>query len=214
MSNDIGNEQVPRRINLGQLTSGINSAVGGGLSIHLSTHLKRKGKAVILTALEFILSLVVMLVDTVNRTPDKTVGTGVFIVLGVSALYALCLMIFTYIHSAKLSPTLMSRKDIEEAFQYTNAIPFVDGLLELPLPSRFGGNIWYLPYIFWSIFLAIQIAIFVVFGVLKEYSRTTVTAIVLEITQLYQVTSDFSEYWVHTRHTIEIVDKPEEGNVN
>jgi hypothetical protein len=111
-------------------------------------------------------------------------------------------------------------KAVESAYARSNKIPILDGILELPFPAKFKGNFWYLPYFAWVWAGAcIGSGVFVFLFALpngddeeeggeddenrNELNHTTQAALSAAALLLYQVTSDFSEYWVQSRHLVD-----------
>lgn len=111
-------------------------------------------------------------------------------------------------------------KAVESAYARSNKIPILDGILELPFPAKFKGNFWYLPYFAWAWAGAcIGSGVFVFLFVLpnggdeeeggeddenrNELNHTTQAALSAAALLLYQVSSDFSEYWVQSRHLVD-----------
>lgn len=96
---------------------------------------------------------------------------------------------------------------IENAYAKTNRVPLIDGILELAFPIIFRGNWWVLPYVAW---LACSVVIgscaFLFYVVRDQIDMSAMATLAAGALLLYQVTSDFSEYWVHSRHREEVKD--------
>ena len=125
--------------------------------------------------------------------------------VGIGAFYVLALSMFLFIHAmcftAKEGVTTV--KEVEDSYTKTNAVPLIDSILELPLPAKFRGSTWYLPYIMWSFFAVIVAASTVLFVIERDQvSDSTTAALVTACLLLYQLTGDFSEYWVLSRNQV------------
>jgi len=173
----------------------------------LKTRLQRKAKDILLSGIQFLIADVAIVYSAIDlNVANKDIELGMFIVTGVAALYIVILMIFLFIHSnwyTSDDPTVETSLKVEEAYADTNGIPLIDGLLELPYPAQYKGNgaAWYLPYISWSFCAAIIIAGGVLFAIGQEEVPAAATSILsASALLLYQISSDFSEYWVYSRN--------------
>lgn len=180
------------------------------LGSFLNTRLQRKAKSVISTAVQFILTdaLILLNVSNINEIKkfDDTISWELWAITGISIGYVLSIIIFLIVHAARLPKTQWVTDDVEEAFEKTNNVAMFDGLLELPYPAKFKGiGTWYLPYIFWGIFGLFLTAILILYIlVADEVESSTVVAYAVAVLQVYQLTSDFSEYWVYTRNPVQL----------
>jgi hypothetical protein len=209
-STDMASSQQRSIIGGGAVANGIIANV---LAQVLNTRLQRKAKAIIISSLEFLLTDLSILLTALNlEIEDDGIKIGIYVVVGFAALYAAALVIFLLVHASFFTDkNSTTEKEVEDAFSKTNAAPLVDGFLELPFPAKFGGNTWFLPYIMWSFFLAIIVTSSVLFAFeYDQISGTTVAALSTGGLLLYQITSDFSEYWVLSRNQ-EIVEASAAG---
>jgi len=190
------------------------------LSRILQTRLQRKAKAILLSGIEFLIADLAILYSAIDlNVSNKDIELGMFILTGIAALYILTLVIFLFIHSnwyTSDEATFETSPKVEEAFAKTNRIPVVDGLLELPYPAvhKGTGELWYLPYISWSFCAAIIIAGGVLFSIVQEDVPAAATSVLAaSALLLYQISSDFSEYWVYSRNQQKGVVNADEGGL-
>jgi len=172
----------------------------------LYTKLQRKAKAVIMTCVQFVLTNVFILLNVAEeaKNVDKGVGTGIYVMIGIAIAYVTTVSIFLLIHAIFSNKTKYeTTAEIEQAYEKTNASPLIDGLLEIPLAIRFKGPKWWVVLIFWGLFIVIGIPFVVLIRILPDYdvSNATTLAVGAALFELYEITSDFAEYWVYTRHT-------------
>ena len=172
----------------------------------LVTRLQRKAKSVITTSLQFLVTDLVILLTAIDyEVEDEAMKVGIYVMIGIGAFYALALSMFLFIHAACFTSKegLTTAKEVEDSYTKTNGFPVIDGLLELHFPAKFRGSTWYLPYIMWSFFAAIVAATSVLFAIERDQvTNSTLAALVTACLLLYQVTSDFSEYWVLSRNQV------------
>ena len=133
--------------------------------------------------------------------------------IGIGAFYALAVSMFLFVHATCFTSKegLTTAQEVEDSYAKTNGVPIIDGLLELPFPAKYNGNIWYLPYIMWGFFVAIVAATSVLFAIERDQvTNSTLATLVAGCLLLYQVTSDFSEYWVLSRNQVNGSDEKKE----
>ena len=181
--------------------------VDGLLSQVLTTRLQSKSKAIIISNLEFLATdLALYLTISSYDIESDIIRYHFFAVLGVAALYAIVLGVFLFYHAlVHTKQDTKTSQEVANAFTTTNHIPVFDGCLELPFPIMFKGSLWYVPYITWTIFgLIIAGGAFIFYTEWDMFSNTTMAEVTAGILLLYQITSDFSEYWVLSRNQVEI----------
>ena len=165
------------------------------LGSFLNTKLQRKAKTAISTGVQFILTDALILLQVSDFAQIKKIDTGIswelWVITALSIAYVLSLIIFLIVHAARLPKNQWVTAEVEEAFEKTNGIAMFDGFLELPFPARFRGiGTWYIPYIFWGIFLAFLIAMLVLYIlVADEVESSTVVAYAVAVLQVFQMTS-------------------------
>ena len=177
------------------------NGAGNLLGRILQTRLQRKAKSVILSSLEFLIVDLAVLVSALQLEFDEYKQYGVYAIFGGSALYVVGISIFLFAHAMRQSTDSSTTKEVETSYSWTNKIPILDGILELPLPIKFRGNMWYLPYLAWLWMLACIGGGGYLFGYLEKerVAVETQAALCAAALILYQITSDFSEYWVQSR---------------
>jgi cytochrome bd-type quinol oxidase subunit 1 len=123
-------------------------------------------------------------------------------VIGLSALYVILLCTFLFFHALKFPFKHTSTShEVEDAYDSTNQFPAIDGLLELGFPLKFKGKYWRLPYVVLAIcFMICSAGVALYFEERENISETTKTALVAAMLLLFQISTDFSEYWVYTRN--------------
>lgn len=190
------------------MSAAIGDITNDILGRFLNTKLQRKAKSVISTAVQFILTdaLILLQISDVNQIIDvnKGISWEFWTITGLSIAYVLSLIIFLIVHASKLPQNQWVKKEVEEAFEKTNSNAMLDGFMELPFPAKFKGiGGWYIPYIFWGIFLLFLITILILYIIIgDDVQRSTVLTYCVAVLQVYQLTSDFSEYWVYTRNPL------------
>lgn len=172
----------------------------------MNTKLQRKAKAVIMTCVQFIFTNTVIVLNVAEKAEslNKNVSQGLKITVGISVAYAAGIAIFLLIHSMiKGDSIYQTNLDIEEAYEKTNQTPVFDGILEIPLAIRFKGPVWWLIWIIWALFLIIAALFVALVAFLPDFdvSNATSVAVGAAVFELYEITADFSEYWIYTRHT-------------
>lgn len=205
--------------------SGVIGNVDSILSEVLDTRLKRKAKSIILTTLQLLLTDGVLALRAVeendqkneeNGTDDDRITLSLKIMLGVSAGYAVLLSIFSFFHSLCLPSNLGTKKEVEDAYKKTNKIPIFDSLVEIAMAIKFRGTAWWVIWIMWGMFLGISVTLFLLFVILRDsVQNSTIAAVTVAVFQLYQITGDFSEYWICTRHCrVEIGTADDDEDMN
>ncbi len=181
------------------------------LSQALTTHLQSKAKSIIMSGLEFIATdIAIALSVTKYRNESNIIHYGMFGVLGLAALYVIVLGVFLFIHAIfHLKKNTRTSEKVADAFTKTNQIPVLDGCLELPFPSMYkGSTLWFLPYICWSIFVVLTLGGATLFYFQWEaLSNAVLAELSAGFLLLYQISSDFLEYWVLSRNQVEIEKK-------
>lgn len=172
----------------------------------LTTKLQRKAKTVIMTIVQFVLTntFIVMSAAEQAETQNKTISQGLKLTIGISTAYTVLLACFLLIHgNMQGDSAYQTNSEIEDAYAKTNQVQLVDGLLEIPLAIKFKGPFWWLIWIFWALFLGIAVAFItlVIFLPDFEVNNSTSIAVSAAVFELYEITGDFSEYWIYTRHS-------------
>jgi hypothetical protein len=152
---------------------------------------------------------------TFNNADERMALDGVFYT---STIYVGSMSIFLFIHSFVFEEdNLRTFERMENAFYRTNVIPFINGIMEIPLTITYGGL---LPFLCWLIFGGI-----VVFSshlcndARDQLTPTSIQVLVVAGLLLYQVTADFSEYWTQSRQRIapwkdrNVNDVEQQGNL-
>merc|ERR1740139_625172 len=188
-------------------------AINDLLSKVLNTKIQRKAKGVVMTCVQFILTNFYLILSS-NETAQnqsENIGIALRVMIGISAAYAIGMAIFILTHALLLGrDEYETNQEVEDAYKKTNSIPLVDSLLEIPLAIKFRGKLWWLVLLNWAVFLAIAVAFVIIvrFQPNFEPESSTSVAVAAGVTQLYQITGDFSEYWIYTRN-----QKKEEDDV-
>ena len=206
---------MPRAASVGATPSAASSSssplVGvadGLLSTVLDTRLRRKAKSAILSSLEFLAVDFAILRNRDDGADGNDDAAGDLLfrsALYGGAIYAALMALFLLIHSvAFMRADARPSERVEMAYARTNRLPLLDGILELPFPFLFGGSLWFLPYLAWLASLAVigtgSYAVYAVASAGEEaVGPQSVAALSAAVLLLYQVTSDFSEYWVQSR---------------
>ncbi len=95
---------------------------------------------------------------------------------------------------------------VENAYARTNRLPLIDGFLELPFPVVFRGSWWILPYVAWlTCGVSLGGCSYLFYLVRDKLDMASLATLCAGALLLYQITSDFSEYWVHSRNREEVV---------
>ncbi len=202
------------------MASGVLEKLEDLLAKVLKTRLQRKAKAVIMSSVEFLLVDLAVLGTALEMELGSTYEkAGVATILGGSAVYVICLSLFMFCHALPDTVDSSTTQEVEEAYARTNKIPIWDGIMELPFPFKFKGQNWYVPYFAWGWAVFIIIWGIVLFGfglegpmdggIAAGLTTTTQAALGAGAVLLYQITSDFSEYWVFSR-PINRVDEVED----
>ena len=200
------------------------------LSKVLKTRIQRRAKNIIRTGINYLLSNVVILLssssdiltvmakDTINLDSRSQASNVVMAmkssafgtVIGLSALYVILLCTFLFFHALNFPfKNTSTSHEIEDAYDSTNQFPAIDGLLEIAFPSKFKGKYWRLPYVILAICVMICSAgISLYFEDRENISETTKTALFAAMLLLFQITTDFSEYWVITRNQDPLMSSP------
>ena len=186
------------------------------LSTVLTSRVQRKAKDIVRAGINYVVFCMVILqtsTDIIGPTQNNlTTFAGLYEavmsssfgnVIGLSILFIFLLCAFIFVHATKFEPhaAAVTDEEVELAYEETNKHPAYDGILELKFPYRFKGPLWALPYFV----LAVCIAI-IVLGLMlyldeqEEITETTSAALGGAVVVLLAVTTDFSEYWVHTRN--------------
>jgi len=171
----------------------------------LNTKLQRKAKTIIMTCVQFIFTNAFILLNVAEgaKNQDASVGTGIYVMIGIAIAYVVAVALFLLIFALCNGDVMFeTTKEIEEAYAKTNASPVIDGILEIPLAFRFKGPKWWVVLIFWGLFIGIGVPFVVLVLVLPDFDvhSATSVAVVAAIFELYEITSDFAEYWIYTRN--------------
>lgn len=184
----------------------------------LKSRLQRKAKGIILSSIQFIAVDFALLLtyleydlngENNNNAFNPTLDVAFKITLYIAAIYTALLSLFIFIHSVLFLKTANTRTvaSVEKAYSRTNLFPLVDGILELPFPFIFRGYAWFLPYFCWVIYVGVVGIGFLFFYLMNiQLTMTTLSTLVAGVLLLYQITSDFSEYWVQSRHRESMTD--------
>jgi len=172
----------------------------------LNTKVQRKAKAVIMTCVQFILTNTFILMNVADeaKAQHHSVGTGLNVMIYIAIAYAVGVSIFLLIHALCLgNADYETNLEIEEAYEKTNSTPLFDGILEIPLAIRFKGHLWWLIWIFWGLFTGIGGTFVALIYILPDFDTSNATSVAVgaAVFELYEITSDFSEYWIYTRHS-------------
>ena len=179
------------------------------LSQIMTTRLQRKAKGIITSCVELFITDLSIVYTTLNyEIPNGGVVVGMTVVIALAALYSLLMAIFLFVHAEFYAPkNTKPIMEVEAAFARTNSNPPpIDGILELLFPATFKGNLWYLPYIGWGIAGSIALCCAIMFLIIQDQvTASTFAGLSTGGILLYQITSDFSEYWVLSRNQNQIV---------
>jgi len=189
-------------------------AIDGLLTKVLDTKIQRKAKSIIMTCIQFILTNFYLLVssDEAALNQNENIGIALKVMIGISGAYAIGLAIFVLIHALLLgSHEYETDKDVEAAYEKTNLYPVIDHILEIPLAIKFRGKVWWLVLVIWAVFLAIAVAFVIIVRFQPDYDvdNSTSIAVAAAVMMLYQITGDFSEYWIYTRNDKKVNDNPD-----
>jgi len=194
-------------MNMEQQAGNIAEKLDNVLDVVYTTHLKKKAKTIIITSVEFVLVDIFIVYEAYQNveTMEENVRFGLQIMSLVAAGYAALVAVFVFVHALVLSDTAKVNPKLEAAYQKTNNVAVIDSILELPLAFKFKGPLWWLVWVFWALFAGIC-SLFIVLSVLGtdfNLSDSSYAALAVAITQLYEITGDFSEYWISTRNRSE-----------
>lgn len=181
----------------------------------LTTKMQRKAKGVIMTCIEFSLTNAFILMNIAEQAKleNKTTSISLKIVVAISIGYAVSVAGFLFIHGLMLGDTTFTTNmEVEDAYAKTNTKPFIDGILEIPLAVKFKGPKWWLIWINWGVLFLLAIAYAIIVGFYTDFNveNSTSLATAAAVFILYQITSDFSEYWIYTRNSKPKNDDPNE----
>lgn len=146
-----------------------------------------------MNGVQFIISVVSLL----NQAESESGGLfNIHRYLGIGICsYAAMVVILVMCHSCSLSPNLRPKMEVEKAYEVTNGLPIIDGILEIGLARQFGCQCFI--YFVWAIYFLFIAALVYAMSIGRTAPYMGATA--LCALTLYQVTSDVCEYWVHTR---------------
>jgi hypothetical protein len=133
---------------------------------------------------------------------DYNNKTSVRAAFYISVFYAGLMGIFLFVHTSDFmrGEKLATTAEIENSYKTSNQVPIVTGLLELTFPLMHDGDLWFLPYFGWLISAIVTgITIYLISVLGNQLNTTAVATLLTAAFLLYQITSDFSEYWVQTR---------------
>lgn len=174
------------------------------LNTILKSRIQRKAKSVIVSAAECLIVLFAILQTFLQlEIENAQVELGLRLSIYVGAGYTAFIALFLFFHSIFFIKVvnMETSESVEKAYAKTNAVPIVDGILEIPFPILFRGPFWYIAYLAWIVCGGVIGSSSYFFYVVREdltmEARATLVAGAL---LLYQITSDFSEYWVHSRN--------------
>lgn len=185
------------------------------LSRVLNTKLKRKSKSIVITCAQYLLvNGFLLLQENENevKSENNSIDTGLEAMVIIGGIYATITAIFAFLHSYWLPPTLKVSEEVELDYGKSNNLPLIDSILEIPLAVKWKGSLWWIVWIFWGFFLALFVASVVLLLFIPELTakKSTVVAVAAALLQLYQITGDFSEYWVYTRNSEAVYDDQDE----
>ena len=179
-------------------------ALANTLNTVLSSRLQRKAKSIILSCVEIIIvDFAILSTFLQYDINNNIVEIGLKATIYTSAVYAGLVALSLFLHSLIFLKVdnMKTSENVEKAYARTNSFAVVDGILELPFPFLFKGYLWYLPYFAWSVCVAVIVTSSYLYYVVREQlSAAAVSTLVAEALLLYQVTADFSEYWVQSRN--------------
>lgn len=181
------------------------NSVDAVLNTILNSRLQRKAKSIILSCVEFlVVDLAILLTYLKYEIENASVEFFLRVTLYAGAAYGAILALFLFVHASCFVGKVDNQQTslrIENAYARTNKLPFVDGVLELPFPFIYKGDFWYLPYLTWSICAGLtSFSVFLLYSVRDQLDMVAYSTLGAGALLLYQITSDFSEYWVHSRH--------------
>jgi len=164
---------------------------------------KRKAKNIVATGLEFTLAVATLMISADTKAKEVAkeynyedgLATEAIALGIISILYVITLSTVAMIHASRLPCNCNTSAEIEVAFAKTNNMPIIDGILEIPLASRFGGK-WFVAVVY-SIFVLTLVALFYVLKI-TYWDTSTLTSILLAIFTMYRFTADICEYRVFT----------------
>jgi hypothetical protein len=184
-------------------TNALNAA-DNLLNTILNSRLQRKAKSIILSSIEFLVVDYAILLTYLNyEIENKQVELGLKLTVYAGGIYVAFISLFLFVHSFMILKVtnMKTTERIEKAYEKTNKIPFLDGLFEFPFPLVFRGDFWWFPYLTWMVcVIVLGISSFLFYLVKDELTTTAFATLVAGALLLYQITSDFAEYWVHSRH--------------
>lgn len=174
------------------------------LNTVLNSRLQRKAKSIILSSIEFlVVDFAILLTYLEYDIQNARVEFALRMTLYAGAIYVAFIALFLFVHSFLFLKVdnMQTTINVEKAYAKTNKIPFLDGILELPFPLIFRGKFWFFPYITWLVCgVVIGFSSFLFYVVREQLTMTAFATLVAGALLLYQITSDFSEYWVHSRN--------------
>ena len=110
------------------------------------------------------------------------------------------------VHAMRLLPNCNTTADFDEAYGKTNGMAVIDGILEMPLASRFGGK-WFVVGAYSIFGLTLLPLLWIPFEPPPtyvpddnpvDYVYSTLTAVLLAISTMYRFTADICEYRIFT----------------
>jgi hypothetical protein len=110
-------------------------------------------------------------------------------------IYVVTVSVGVVIHASRLSSNCITTAEIEEAYEKTNSMAIIDGILEIPLASRFGGK-WFVVGAY-SILGLTLVALFYILAI-TACDWGTLAAMLLAILTMYRFTADLCKYCVFT----------------
>jgi hypothetical protein len=171
------------------------NALSSLLDLVILNRNKRKAKNIVMTSVQFILSLFVLLnqveADTGGEIDRQSLVLGIIAIL-YGAIIIICVMFHARWY---LSPDHQTKMEVEEAYKGTNDKPIIDGILEIWLARQFGCPKFC--YVLWMMYAAF-FALLVLALITSYNSAPYVLSSLLAMMTLYQMTSDVCEYRVHT----------------
>mmetsp|Transcript_61578 Transcript_61578/g.74065 ORF Transcript_61578/g.74065 Transcript_61578/m.74065 type:complete len:207 (+) Transcript_61578:18-638(+) len=197
------------------LKNGTTQSLDIFLSRVLNTKLKRKSKSIVITCAQYLLvNGFLLLQENENevKSGNNSIDTGLVAMVIIGGIYAIITALFAFLHAFWLPPTLKVSEEVELDYGKSNNLPLIDSILEIPLAVKWKGSLWWIVWIFWGFFLAIFVASVVLLLFIPELTakNSTVVAVAAALLQLYQITGDFSEYWVYTRNAEAVYDDQDE----
>ncbi len=197
------------------------------LSQVLKTRIQRKAKGVIRSGINYLISTLVLFSSTSDVIIAKEniyegayilwkalMSSGFGILIALSDFYVMLLCIFLFLHATTFPfDRHYTTRDVEKAYDRTNQYPAIDGILELGFPAKFKEKYWQFSYVILGISTSFIASGAVLYAMNFEHtSSTTTSALVATMVLLFQISADFSEYWVYTRH--QRVKSSEDGSGN